>query len=169
MSLETKPKRASRASRASRPSRARPQAEGFGVVAALLVLVVLSVLGGAIARMSWTQQVSSAQDIDAARAQRAANSGAEWGLYQALRGTWGTCANVSQTLDLRTQLGVWVTVSCNSTLYVEGETSVGVNNNVRVYVIDAVACNGSATCPDNSRVTSVGYVERRRQVQATNQ
>lgn len=153
----------------------RPRAEGFGVVAALLVLVVLSVLGGAIARMSWTQQVSSAQDIDAARAQRAANSGAEWGLYQALRGGWTTCNNTSQTLDLRTELGVWVTVSCNSALYVEGENGsndelpVYTNKNVRVFVIDAVACNGTATCPDNSRVTSVGYVERRRQVQATDQ
>ncbi|MGC8165076.1 hypothetical protein ACP3WT_25875, partial [Salmonella enterica] len=64
----------------------------------MFVLVVLSVLGAAIARLGWTQQISSAQDMEGARAQRAANSGAEWGLYQALRGSWTSCNGATQTL-----------------------------------------------------------------------
>lgn len=159
------------------PDRVRDQS-GLGAVAALFVLVVLSVIGASIARLGWTQQISSAQDMDGARAQRAANSGAEWGLFQALQGTWQTCNGVTQTLTgMRADLGMNVTVTCNSTLYVEGQTGSGAtpvftDQPIRVYRIDAVACNASndtMTCPDAARVGSVGYIERRRQVQATSQ
>lgn len=155
------------------------QQQGVGVVAALLVLVVLSVLGAAIARLGWTQQLSSAQDMDGARAQRAANSGAEWGLYQALRSTgiWTNCSGASQTLtgmQAKTELGMTVTVTCNVTSYVEGQTGSGdpptfTDRTIKVYRIDAVACNSSSGCPDASRIGSSGYIERRRQVQATDQ
>ena len=152
----------------------RIRARGFGAVAALVVLVILSVLGAAIARLGWTQQVSGAQDLDSARAQQAANAGAEWGLYQALKGSWTTCASASQTIDLRASMGVIVTVTCNSATFVEGENGTGdpptfSNRNLRTYLIDAVACNGATSCPDNAMASSVAYVERRRQVQATDQ
>jgi len=151
--------------------------QGVGVVAALFVLVVLSVLGAAIARLGWTQQISSAQDMDGARAQRAANSGAEWGLYQALRptGIWTNCSGATQTLTgMRTELGMTVTVTCNVTSYVEGQTGSGdpptfTDRTIKVYRIDAVACNSTTACPDATRVGSSGYIERRRQVQATDQ
>jgi MSHA biogenesis protein MshP len=151
---------------------------GVGVVAALLVLVVLSTLGAAIARLGWTQHISFAQDVNGARAQRAANAGVEWGLYQALRpdagGTWATCAGATRTLDMNADLGVRVTVTCNSVLYVEGQTGAGnsptfTNRETRVYRIDAVACNGAGACPDNTQANSVGYIERSRQAQATGQ
>lgn len=150
---------------------------GLGVVAALFVLVVLSVLGAAIARLGWTQQISSAQDMEGARAQRAANSGAEWGLFQALRGTWTNCSGATQTLtgmQANTELGMTVTVTCNRDSYVEGQTGSGdpptfTDRTIRVYRIDAVACNSTTGCPDASRVGSIGYIERRRQVQATDQ
>lgn len=147
---------------------------GFGAVAALVVLVILSVLGAAIARLGWTQQIGGAQDLNSARAQQAANAGAEWGLYQALKGTWTTCASVSQTIDLRASMGVVVTVTCNSATFVEGESGTGdppifTNRTLRTYLIDAVACNSATSCPDNAMASSVAYVERRRQVQATDQ
>lgn len=159
------------------PDRVKRQ-RGLGAVAALFVLVVLSVLGAAIARLGWTQQISSVQDMEGARAQRAASSGAEWGLYQALRGTWTNCSGATQTLtDMRADLGMTVTVTCNQAAYVEGQTTVTPatdpptfqDRTVRVYRIDAVACNSTTACPDASRVGSVGYIERRRQVQATDQ
>ncbi len=158
------------------PDRVKRQ-RGLGAVAALFVLVVLSVLGAAIARLSWTQQISSVQDMEGARAQRAANSGAEWGLFQALQGTWTACNGATQTLTgMRADLGMNVTVTCNSTVYVEGQTGAGASpvfsdKAIRVYRIDAVACsavNDLTVCPDAARVASIGYVERRRQVQATN-
>lgn len=148
---------------------------GVGVVAALFVLVLLSVLGAAIARLGWTQQISSAQDMEGARAQRAANSGAEWGLYQALRGSWTNCSGATQTLtEMRTDLGMIVTVTCNVSSYVEGQTGSGdpptfTDRTIRVYRVDAVACNAPTVCPDASRVGSIGYIERRRQIQATDQ
>lgn len=152
---------------------------GFGAVAALVVLVILSVLGAAIARLGWTQQIGGAQDLNSARAQQAANAGAQWGLYQALKGTWTTCASASQTIDLRASMGVVVTVTCNSTVYEEGQNQ-GANldangnpqyvpRNLRTYLIDAVACNSATSCPDNALASGVAYVERRRQVQATDQ
>lgn len=160
------------------PDQVRRQ-QGVGVVAAMFVLVVLSVLGAAIARLGWTQQISSAQDMDGARAQRAANSGAEWGLYQALAptGIWRNCNGATQTLtdmQAKTELGMTVTVTCNRTTYVEGQTGTGdppvfSDRTIQVYRIDAVACNASTACPDASRIGSVGYIERRRQVQATDQ
>ena len=69
-------------------------------------------------------------------------------------------------LDLTADLGMRVTVSCNSTVYNEGESAPGVPQTVRVYTIDAVACNATASCPDASRATGPAYVERRLQTQA---
>ena len=102
----------------------------------------------------------------AARALQAARAGTEWGLYQAFKGSWTTCADASQTLDLSTDTGFRVTVSCTSSVFNEGETSPGVPRTVRLFTIDAVACNGATTCPHNTRATTQGYVERHRQVHA---
>lgn len=150
---------------------------GVGVVAALFVLVVLSVLGASIARLGWTQHTSAAQDLESARAQRAANSGVEWGLFQALHasGAWANCNGATQTLDgMQADLGMTVTVTCHHDTHTEGQVGAGdppvfSDRTVRIYRIDAVACNSTAGCPDASRVGSVSYIERRRQVQAQGQ
>lgn len=147
------------------PRRARPPARGLGVIAALVVLVLLSTLAAAVVRLTWTQQTTLAQDIDSARAFQGAYAGTQWGMYQALKGSWTTCAGASQTLDLRSSMGVRVTVSCTSDVYNEGETTAGTGApvTVRLYTITAVACNGAAaTCPDNASVTRPNYVERMR-------
>jgi MSHA biogenesis protein MshP len=135
------------------------------VIAALVVLVLLSTLAAAVVRLTWTQQTTLAQDIDSARAFQGAYAGTQWGMYQALRGSWTTCAGATQTLDLRSSMGVRVTVSCTSDVYNEGETTTGTGTplTVRLYTITAVACNGAAaTCPDNASVTRPNYVERMR-------
>ena len=138
---------------------------GLGVIAALLVLVMLSTLAAAIVRLTWTQQTTLAQDIDSARAFQAAYAGTQWGMYQALRGSWTACAGATQTLDLRSTMGVRVTVTCSSDSYNEGELADGSGNpqtqTVRLYTITATACNGAAaSCPDNASVTRPNYVER---------
>lgn len=147
--------------------RPRRQA-GFGAIAAIVVLVVLASLAAAVVRFGAVAQSTSAQAVLAARALQAARAGTEWGLYRALTasGGWTTCVNASQTLDLTTDTGFRVTVTCTSSLFYEGETGPGVPRSVRLFKIDAVACNGTGTCPDNTRATTQGYVERRRQVQA---
>lgn len=147
---------------------ARHAQAGFGAIAAIVVLVILASLAAAMIRLGTTQQLSSAQDIQSARAWQAAKAGTEWGLFQALQatGTWRTCKGSSQTLDLSAETGFWVKITCDSTLYNEGETTAGAQI-IRVYTIDAVACNSSAGCPDNSRATSPDYIERMRRVIAT--
>lgn len=138
-------------------------------MAAIIILVLLASLAAAIVRLTWTQQINSATDLAGAKALQAAGAGIEWGKYQALvsGGSWNACGNSTQTLDLRSTMGVWVTLTCNSTVYVEGATADGSARQVRVYVIDAYACNGSATCPDNAKSSSPLYVERHRQAIAT--
>ncbi|RZL09483.1 MAG: MSHA biogenesis protein MshP [Rubrivivax sp.] len=149
------------------PSR-RPPSRGLGALAAIVVLVMLSALAAAVVRLGWSSQSGIAQDVTSARALRAANAGIEWGLYQAFKGSWTACAGSSSTLDLRTDTGMWVTVSCNSQTYNEGQTQAGTTATVTVYSIEAVACNGTSSCPDNARATGPYYAERRRLVQATN-
>ena len=160
------------------PVLARQEA-GFGAILAIIALVMLSAMGAAILRMSWTQQMSDAEDVSSARAQQAANAGVDWGLYQALQGSWSSCSSASQTLDMRSSHGVWVTVTCSSSAYVEGlsedtggtqnaQGSVVDNKSVTVYTITATACNGTSSCPDSTAATSTGYIERQRQAQITN-
>jgi len=143
--------------------------QGFGAIAAIVILVVLAVLGAAIVSIGTSQQVTSAQDIMSARAWQAARAGTEWGLYQALKGTWATCgAPASQTLDLTADTGFHVTVTCEYWPHNEGESSPGVAQVVRVYRIAAVACPAT-TCPaTDPSVAGFGYVERTRTVLATN-
>jgi MSHA biogenesis protein MshP len=148
----------------------RHRQTGFGAIMAIVILVILAALAAAITRMGVTQQLSSVQDIQSARAWQAAKAGTEWGLFQALQptGAWLACNNASSTLDLSNTTGFWVTVTCNSNLFNEGETDIGVAQAVRVYRINAVACNVAGGCPNNTQATSQGYVERMRQVIATN-
>ncbi len=142
---------------------------GFGAVAAIVVLVMLSSLAAAIVRLGWTEQTTFAQDIDTARVTQTANAGMQWGLYKVLKdSTWSVCATPTQTLDMRSQTGFMVTVTCAYTDYNEGESSEGVAKSMRLYTLEATACSTATTCPDNSRAGSSTYVERRMRVQITN-
>jgi MSHA biogenesis protein MshP len=140
---------------------------GLGAIAIVIMLVLLAALAAAVVRLASAQQIGSAQELNAARAAQAARAGIEWGLYQAFKGSWTSCAGASQTLDLSSDLGMRVTVGCSSALFNEGESAPGTPQTVRVYTVEAVACNGNGACPDASRVSSAAYVERRLQIQAS--
>lgn len=149
------------------------QQRGFGMIAAVVVLVILSSLAAAIVSFSSGQQIASAQDLMASKSWQAAKAGNEWGLFFALKTmTWptsaATCdaAAVSETLDLSADTGFRVMVSCQSILRNEGETTPGVAKTVRIYTITAVACNVAA-CPAGD-ASSPTYVERTRVVMASN-
>ena len=150
------------------PMRTRYGMQGLGAVAAMLVLVLLASLAAAIVRLGWTEQTLFAQDMDTSRAVQTANAGIQWGLYQVFKGSWSVCATPTQTIDLRSTTGMMVTVTCSYTDYSEGETSAGVPQSVRLYVLDAIACSTATSCPDNSRAGQPNYVERRMKVQVTN-
>jgi MSHA biogenesis protein MshP len=152
--------------------------QGFGAIAAIVVLVILAVLAAAIVSIGTAQQISSAQDVMSAKAWQAARAGDEWGLYKALKiGNWtatagDTCDSGSQkaTLDLRADTGFFVTVSCDSWPYNEGEIVPGTAKPVRVYRVTAVACPADPCTPPviSAAAAGVGYVERTRVVLATN-
>ncbi|HEX7439480.1 MAG TPA: MSHA biogenesis protein MshP [Caldimonas sp.] len=139
---------------------------GFGVIAAIVVLVVLAVLAAAVVRFGSVAQATNAQNVRSARAIQAARAGTDWGLWQAFKGAWTSCSGASQTLDLSASTGFYVTVSCDSRTFNEGESAPGTPRVVRIYTLDAVACSSTA-CPDNSAATAPNYVERRWQVQAS--
>lgn len=141
---------------------------GFGAIGAVVVLVMLAVLAATVVRLSSGSQAGLAQDLQAARAQAAVRAGLDWGLFQVLKGAWiGCTAAQSQTLDLSADTGMRVTVTCSGRSYNEGESTAGVPKVVRVYRVQAVACNGSSACPDNTAATGAQYVERAREVSVT--
>lgn len=148
-------------------SAASKPARGLGAVAVIIVLVTLAGLAAAVLRLGQQAQVSTTQDVLALRAASAARAGIEWGLYKAFKGTWTACSSASATLDLSSDLGMSVTVSCDSRVYNEGESAPGVPQTLRVYTIEALACN-AASCPDATAAVRAGYVERKRQVHAVN-
>lgn len=138
---------------------------GFGAIAAIVILVFLAALAAAMMKLGVSQQMGSAQDVLSARAWQAARAGTEWGLFQAIQND--RCAVL--TLDLSASTGFWVTVTCTSNTYNEGESVAGTSQKRKIYTINAVACNDSGGCPANgNQVASPGYVERARQVVATN-
>ena len=151
----------------------RRQQRGFGAIMAIVVVVMMASLAAGLARIGMAQQLGSAQDVQSARAWAAARAGIEWGLFRALSSTtpadaWKTCSSLAQTLDLSATTGFYVTVSCDSAVYNEGESAPGTPNVVRVFRIEATACNSATSCPDPVAATGAGYVERMRQVIATN-
>lgn len=57
---------------------------GFAVVAAIFLLIVLSALGAFVVSISTTQHAQNALDIQGARAYQAARAGIEWGVWQVM-------------------------------------------------------------------------------------
>lgn len=118
---------------------------GFSLVPALFLLVVLAALGIVAVRMMGVQQQTVVLAMQSSRAYAAARSGIDWSAYQALVN--GSCASSSLALAEAGLDGFNVDTSCSSTTHTEGP------NTVRVYVIDAFAWSGIYGTPD--------YVSRR--------
>jgi MSHA biogenesis protein MshP len=145
---------------------------GFTIVSAIFILVVMAALAAFIVTASTGQQIGSALDVQGARAYQAARAGLEWGLfelqtssqYQFGFGPSPVGANTSATANANsrncpaasatfnppasTLAGFTVTVTC--TAYVDP------NAGPTVFVIQSTASSGT--------VGSAGYVERRLKV-----
>ena len=59
--------------------------DGFAIVSAIFILVVLAALGAFILNISTSQHIGSALDVQGIRAYQAARAGIEWGLYRVKR------------------------------------------------------------------------------------
>ena len=103
-----------------RPSRFQRRSNGFALIAALALLVVLSSTGAAMIRMTGVQQAGASALILGVRANWAARSGIDWALHQAAVG--GSCPAASTTLNLTEGVlsGFRVVVTCTQTIHNEG-------------------------------------------------
>lgn len=127
--------------------------QGFSIVSAIFLLVVLAFLGAAMVTFSTGQQQSSAMDVMGARAYQAAGAGIEWGAYQVLQ-NGGACAGTTTLPALAGTLsGFTVIVTCGSLAASEVNAATGT---VTVYGLTSTAVQGTVGQP--------GYVERQIQV-----
>lgn len=133
----------------------RKRQRGFGIIAAIVILVIFAGLAAAIVVVSTAQHVGSALDIQGARAYLAARSGIERGLHQALQAAPACDA----ATDIGPLDGLRVTVGCVATASGDA-TEAGLGT---IYTITAVACNlpAAATprCPGDA--ANANYIERR--------
>ena len=142
----------------------RMRQSGFAYIAAIVLLIVVAGVCTALLRLSGTQQATVNQGLLGARANLAARAGIEWGFHRLNN---GVCNPLPQTLgDFVAASGFTVSVSCTQRTFNEGESAPGVAIVKTIFTIDAVACNGAATClpvpTDAAIVSRPDYVERRR-------
>jgi MSHA biogenesis protein MshP len=146
----------------------------FSTVAAIFLLVVLTLLGALIASVTGLQQAGGQLDILGVRAYHGARAGMEWGARAVLDPAHSlnpaSCSPVvmpgcpvspTHLSGLGGSLaGFTVSVTCTQT----ADTTEG-NRNVRVFGIVATACNqpSGGACPNPA--PGEGYVER--QIQAS--
>lgn len=127
--------------------------QGFSIVTAIFLLVVLSFLGIAMVTFSTTQHQSSAMDVMGSRAYQAARAGIEWAAHQVVNSPASAAAATACTTNFAAgSLGgtlspFAVNVSCTSTSYIENGSTVW------VYDVTSTATTGG-TAGDQ------GYVER---------
>ena len=119
------------------------RSQGFALVPAIFVLVVLALLAVAATRISTRQSHTVVMALEEARALAAARSGVEWGTWQALN---GSCSAGTLNLSEAALAGFTVAVTCSSGTYVEGSSTFN------SYTVRATATLGTYGTP--------GYVRR---------
>jgi MSHA biogenesis protein MshP len=147
---------------------ARARSRGVSLLTAVFLLVVLAALSAAMVGVFGVQQTSAVLDVMGVRADQAARSGLEWGLYRQLRvqsGVSVACFTATPvtfpfaSVSNSTLAGFSVTVSC-----VAGSDNLAGYTTNR-WTITAVACNkpGASGCPNAS--PDPDYVQRRVQAE----
>ena len=116
----------------------RPESRqhGFGLVAAMFVIIIITAVITAMARLAETQNATNSLAIQQARAYQAARAGVEYGVAQVLAG--GSCSGFS--LD---GFAIGVTCVAQAGVLVPEE-----NQTVTFYTITATAEYGGAGSPD---------------------
>ncbi|MCJ8168413.1 hypothetical protein [Atopomonas sediminilitoris] len=114
--------------------------QGFSLVAAMFLMIVVASVVIAMARLSANQSATGSLLIQQARAYQAARAGLEWGIYQALNG--GGCTGTPTMTGSLSEYSVSVT--CTPTGYTGDD-----GNPLTIYRLSAAAQNGSPdTRPD---------------------
>lgn len=131
--------------------------QGFSIVSAIFLLVVLAFLGTAMVTFSTSQHQSAAMDVMGSRAYQAARAGIEWAAYQVVNSASSAPAAVGCATNFAagtlggTLSPFTVTVNCAAASHVEGASMIW------IYDVSAVACT-EAACP--SAAPGANYVER---------
>ncbi|MCP5058607.1 MAG: pilus assembly protein MshP [bacterium] len=124
----------------------RQREQGFGLVTAIFVLIVLAASGLAMISLSGVQRRTASLSLQALRADQAARSGLQWAAHNAISA--GACPpNTTLTLTEGGLQGFSVAVSCTSTAHVEAATTS------TIFELDSVGEYGSFGSAD--------YVRRR--------
>ncbi len=127
---------------------------GISIVTAIFLIVVLAALGAAMMTFSTVQQITSAEDVQGARAYQGARTGVEWGAYKVLIDS--SCAASTALPALGGALaGFSVTVTCSSS----GPYTEAAGTPFSIYLITSTATSGT--------VGTVSYVERQLQTTIT--
>ncbi len=144
----------------------RAASGGFGLIAAIAILVILATLGAFIISVTGLRDQGTALDILGSRALQAARAGVEWNMYVIQNAETNPTVNppyicAPMTLNSGNGLGgvlsdFTVSVSCTTTL--PGNLGTEGGNTVRVYQITSIACNSGA-CPNGAG--GAAYVERK--------
>lgn len=92
--------------------------QGFGIIAALFILVVLATLAGYLVNISGSMHSASSMTQLSTRAYYAARSGLEWGIYQAIStnpvGKASSCVGSSAFPVPSGGISFTTTVSCTA-------------------------------------------------------
>ena len=130
--------------------------DGFSLVLAIFILVVLAVLGVYMVTLSGVQAFTPAYAVRGAQAYQAADSGIEWGIYEATEATTppGGCDTFPSPTGKVLNIGDFkVTVTCSATPFSEG------GDNFNFYKITALAQTGTYGQP--------GYISRQVETKVT--
>jgi len=127
---------------------------GVSIVMAIFILVVLSLLGAYMVKLSGVQHATSVLTIQGARAYQAARAGVSWGVARISGG--GNCNDITSVSPLSfTDInGFSVSLACSSQSFSEG------TENPVVYKITAVSEYGA--------YSSANYISRSIEVSIVN-
>ena len=101
----------------------RRKQNGFGIVMAMFILVVLGLLGVYMVRFAGVQTATSTYSLQGARAYQAAKAGLGWAVAK-INAPGGTCVGVdAQTVTFPNLTGFSVALACTSTSYPEGSST----------------------------------------------
>lgn len=126
--------------------------QGFSLVSAIFLLVVIAMLGTFAVTLSTTQHQSAAMDVMGSRAYQAARAGIEWAAYHVASSTSNApasapCATSFAQGSLGGTLSPFaVNVTCEAASHVEGA------GHIWIYDVSASANAGTLGGPD--------YIER---------
>ena len=136
----------------------RPESRqhGFGLVAAMFVIIIIAAVIATMARLAVTQNATNSLAIQQARAYQAARAGLEWGIYETVTMTPSSCAP-SASFSATGFDGFTITVKCEG---VDAGLIAEENKAVMFYRMTATAEYGNAGSPDYAYRELTAVVER---------